>query len=91
MSLRLLGEQAEDFYSAVGRFALLTSVLEDRLHVLHRRFGCRQASGADSLYAVIATCSRRLEDVADERFRDELRFLLEQSEQARIVRNQLAH
>lgn len=91
VSLRLLGDQAEDFYFAVGRFVLLTSVLEDRLPVLHSRFGCRQASGADSLYAVIAACSQRLEDVADERFRDELRLLLEQSEQARMVRNQLAH
>jgi Probable RNA and SrmB- binding site of polymerase A len=91
VSLRLLGNQAEDFYAAVGRFVLLTSLLEDRLHLLHSRFGCRQESGADSLYAVIAACSQRLEDVADERFREELRLLLEQSEQARMVRNQLAH
>ena len=91
VSLRLLGNHAEDFYAAVGRFVLLTSVLEDRLHVLHSRFGCPQESGADSLHAVIAACSQRLEDVADERDRDELRLLLEQSEQARLVRNQLAH
>ena len=91
VSLRLLGNHAEDFYAAVGRFVLLTSVLEDRLHVLHSRFGYPQESGTDSLYAVIAASSQRLEDVADERYRDELRLLLEQSEQARVVRNQLAH
>jgi len=55
--MRLLGNQAEDFYAAVGRFVLLMSVLEDRLHVLHSRFGWPQESGADSFYALIAACS----------------------------------
>lgn len=91
VSLRLLGNHEEDFYAAVGRFVLLTSVLEDRLHVLHDRFGCRHDAGGDSLYAVITACGQHLEDVTDQRDRDELRLLLTQCEQARLVRNQLAH
>jgi hypothetical protein len=91
VSLRLLGDHDDDFYAAVGRFVLLTSLLEDRLRVLHDRFGCRHPSGADSLYAVIAACGQHLVDVADQQDRGELKILLAKSEQARLVRNQLAH
>lgn len=91
VSRRLLGDHDEDFYAAVGRYVLLTSVLEDRLRVLHSRFGCRHQAGLDSLYAVIAACDQHLEEVTEELDRDELTRLLVQSEQARAVRNQLAH
>lgn len=91
VSLRLLGGHHDDFYAAVGRFVLLTSLLEDRLRVLHDRFGCRHTSGTDSLYAVIASCGQHLGDVTEQQHRDELRLLLSQSEEARLVRNQLAH
>ncbi|MGO4363427.1 hypothetical protein [Terrabacter sp. RAF57] len=70
---------------------LLTSLLEDRLRVLHGRFGCRHQAGLDSLYAVITACGQHLEEVTEEQHRDELRHLLAQSEEARVVRNQLAH
>lgn len=91
VSLRLLGYHDDDFYAAVGRFVLLTSLLEDRLRVLHDRFGCHHTTGAESLYALIASCGQHLVDVADQHDRGDLKVLLAQSEQARLVRNQLAH
>jgi hypothetical protein len=91
VSLRLLGDHEDDFYAGVGRFVLLTSLLEDRLRVLHSRFGCRHAADADSLYAVIAACRQHVEEVTEQHDRDELQLLLAQSEEARLLRNQLAH
>lgn len=91
VSARLLGDHEDDFYASVGRFVLLTSVLEDRLRVLHSRFGCRHALDANSLCAVIAACRKHLEEVTEQHDRDELKLLLSQSEEARMVRNQLAH
>lgn len=87
----LLGPHDETFFGAVGRFVLLTSLLENRLRVLHDRFGCQLCSTPNSLHSIIAACGQHVNEMPSLQDSAALTRVLADADAARQVRNQLAH
>lgn len=90
--VRMFGPVEEDFYGLVGRVVLLSTLLEDRLHV----FFCALSGAPQSQLAaapgaiLIKQCSRRLDRLPADR-RSEASTVLIEAEEALRRRNEVVH
>ena len=88
----MFGDAPEDFYSLVGRVALISALLEDRLHVLY----CALARAPQDCLAgepgrlLIRKCRQHTDAVPDER-RDDAEAFLDAADAALLLRNEVVH